>query len=253
MFKIRNRASRRRRGFGLVETVICIVIGAVLAAAVFAGGASTIKKSQVSRTSSDLHNFSIAIETFLNETPSVANSHQGSNFEKFIKAINYNLPADYQLSETKITTSATTTAISESGGNITVNSIVNDANTNVAVYESLKTDAWGNHYYLILDNGERHGKDNSDFYITVVSAGADAKTELAGRIGGLGTDAKNIDDVFLVVQYTNGDVSAYTYEAATMTLNYYDVTNNKLEKLTLGDALYSAADGDSTVKCPVNF
>ena len=244
-----------RKGFGLVETVICIVIAAILGASVFAGGAAAIKKSQISRTSSDLHNFSVALEAFLNETPQVANCSEGSYFADFIKAINLNLPSEYKIKETPITNSALTSAINGSGGNITVDTVVDATKAHVAVYESEKTDAWGNHYYLILDDGERHGKDNSDFYITVVSAGADAKTQLAGKIGG---DAEKIDDVFLLVQYTNGDVSAVVYATSSAQMKYCsDMTTLEVKELDKKDARYAEADdGDyntSVHKCPVNF
>ena len=52
MFKTR----KQRKGFSLVELVVVILIIAILAVAVFAGGSAVIKKSQVSRTTSDLHN-----------------------------------------------------------------------------------------------------------------------------------------------------------------------------------------------------
>lgn len=69
MFKTR----KQRKGFSLVELVVVILIIAILAVAVFAGGSAVIKKSQVSRTTSDLHNFSVAVEAVLNENPGVAN------------------------------------------------------------------------------------------------------------------------------------------------------------------------------------
>lgn len=65
MFKTR----KQRKGFSLVELVVVILIIAILAVAVFAGGSAVIKKSQVSRTTSDLHNFSVAVEAVLNENP----------------------------------------------------------------------------------------------------------------------------------------------------------------------------------------
>ena len=68
-----NMKKNHRKGFSLVELVVVILIIAILAVAVFAGGSAVIKKSQVSRTTSDLHNFSVAVESTLNETPAVAN------------------------------------------------------------------------------------------------------------------------------------------------------------------------------------
>ena len=64
-----SKKRNARKGFSLVELVVVILIIAILAVAVFAGGSAVIKKSQVSRTTSDLHNFSVAVEAVLNENP----------------------------------------------------------------------------------------------------------------------------------------------------------------------------------------
>ena len=234
MLYLKKNRSSRRRGFGFVETVICIVIAIILGASVFAGGSYVVKKSQNNRTSSDLYNFSIALETFLNESPKVANCASVDDFSAYLDDINEILPTEYQIGTTQITT------VTDSGGNITVKTLAS-----VAVYESAKTDAWGNHYYVILDFSERHGSNNSDFYITVVSAGADARTDLAGKIGG---DSAQSDDIFLLVQYTNGEVSSFTYTTPENKLYYYNATDGALKELESG--MY--ADADSS-KCPVNF
>ena len=96
MFKTR----KQRKGFSLVELVVVILIIAILAVAVFAGGSAVIKKSQVSRTTSDLHNFSVAVEAFLNETPSVANmsSYKDMSDKKVLDSLNAGLAEDYKLS-----------------------------------------------------------------------------------------------------------------------------------------------------------
>ena len=243
MFQVKNIRTRRR-GFGFVETVICIVIAIILGASVFAGGSYVVKKSQNNRTSSDLYNFSIALETFLNETSKVANCASTADFAGYLKDINEILPTEYQIGTTAITT------VAESGGNITINSVVSATTPHVAVYESAKTDAWGNHYYVILDFSERHGANNSDFYITVVSAGADARTDLAGKIGG---DSAQSDDIFLLVQYTNGEVSSFTYTTPDSTLHYFNTTSGALDTLATNEGWYAtAADGTATNKCPVN-
>lgn len=64
------RMKSRMKGFSLVELVVVILIIAVLAVAVFAGGSASIRKAQVSRVSSDLHNFDIAMSTYMNENRS---------------------------------------------------------------------------------------------------------------------------------------------------------------------------------------
>lgn len=210
-----NRKNTKRKGFSLVELVVVILIIAILAVAVFAGGSAAIKKSQVSRTTSDLHNFSIAIESAMNETPSVANmsaktfSGASGDMKQIVDAVNKNLPADYQLD----TTSATGVADSNSGNLQIANQ------TSALILKSAKTDAWDNNYYAIFDFGERHCTGQSDFYITVVSAGPNAQTVVGGAI--------ESDDVFLLVQYSDGDVSAVTYNVgdAKLTTSVNDDTN----------------------------
>ena len=84
-----------RKGFSLVELVVVILIIAILAVAVFAGGSAVIKKSQVSRTTSDLHNFSVAAESTLNENPSVANIFLLVQYtDGDVSAVAYNTASD---------------------------------------------------------------------------------------------------------------------------------------------------------------
>ena len=238
-----GKKRKARKGFSLVELVVVILIIAILAVAVFAGGSAVIKKSQVSRTTSDLHNFSVAVESFLNENPSVANTSGTTGYDALVNKLNANLPEDYQL---------TGAATAPTGGNITIKA----TNTNVAVYESTKTDAWDNHYYVIFDSGERHGTANSDFYVYVVSAGPDAKTELAGAIGG--TNATKADDVFLLAQYENGDVSAVTYNMSSDNGKLQSGTADGVNatKIASGSAVYCEDAATTTglqASCPVNF
>lgn len=202
---IARHTARTRKGFSLVELVIVIIIIAILAVAVFAGGSITVKKSQVSRTISDLHNFAVAVEATLNEMPDVANITKNetatdgeivgtkAKYDNLFALLNKNLSADYQIKTLGTTSSNITTYT-----NITDDGII--------VYESAKKDSWNNPYYLIVDCNERNGDDVAEFYITVVSAGPNAKTALAGTI--------NEDDIFMLCQYTDGNVASMTYNWA---------------------------------------
>ena len=253
-----------RKGFSLVELVVVILIIAILAVAVFAGGSVVIKKSQVSRAESDLHNFSVAGESFMNENPKIANTKQRGTgtqlkFEDMITKLNANLSEDYQIDATVINDAEATNISTNSNGNITVNGLAYAADTHVGVYKTAKEDPWGNPYYLILDSGERHGTVNSDFYIYVISAGPDAKTELAGLIGG--TTCKKADDVFLMTQYENGDVSAVTYDMGSVdAINIISAVSDDNVATTgtvaksAGEALYCATpDAGIQDKCPINW
>ena len=246
---------KARKGFSLVELVVVIIIIAVLAVAIFAGGSAVIKKSQVSRTVSDLHNFSVATEGFMNEHPEVLNTAALADIKTLgtdlVKAYNDNLPADYQLEPAAATT------------NITINTIATDAEGNTAfAYQSKKTDAWGNHYFVVFDFAERHGTQNSDFYITVISAGPNAKTDIAGTI--------DDDDIFLLVQDTNGDVSAATFNCAADKLLYTSAITGVNEWTTVQATKMVSETGhevstynykpsagtftaDTAKACPVNF
>jgi prepilin-type N-terminal cleavage/methylation domain-containing protein len=232
MYQLFSRSMKRhnaRKGFSLVELVVVILIIAILAVAVFAGGSAVIKRSQVSRTTSDLHNFSVAIESALNETPSVANMSKESEFTAIINAVNSNLSTDYQLTRLEADVS----------GNITTaQSVVNATRTDdsvltgtYAIYVSAKTDAWDNPYYVIFDATERHAAGISEFYITVVSAGPNAQTTITSVTTGTGIEA---DDVFLLVQYTDGDVAAVTYNCDGDTLKNGADTQLTLLKTTKG-------------------
>lgn len=248
IFSNKKRASRK--GFSLVELVVVILIIAILAVAVFAGGSAVIKKSQVSRTTSDLHNFSVAVEAVLNENPGVANISTDSAANHEITAImdklNANLPEDYKL--TKVANAMT-------GGNITCDYKSSDTGTYI-VAQSAKTDSWDNPYYVVFDATDRNSNGKSDFFITVISAGPDAKTDVDGVIGGSNTLASGkADDVFLLVQYTDGDVTAVTYNCASdaekIVTNQLDASNKKVAATTYQDA--GAGTPAVNTTSPVNF
>ena len=245
MFKTR----KQRKGFSLVELVVVILIIAILAVAVFAGGSAVIKKSQVSRTTSDLHNFSVAVEAFLNETPSVANmsSYKDMSDKKVLDSLNAGLAEDYKLS---LLTGA------ETGENITTTSGAPSDTDKYFIAKSAKTDAWDNPYYVVFDTVDRNGSGKSDFFITVISAGPDAKTAVDGAIGGSNTIASGkADDVFLLVQYTDGDVTAVTYNCASdaekIVTNQLDASNKKVAATTYQDA--GAGTPAVNTTSPVNF
>ena len=221
---MKKYTNKNRKAFSLVELVIVILIIAVLAVAVFAGGSKTIRKSQVSRAVSDLHNFSIAVETVLNENPNVANitattDYDDTTNDAVVTALNKLLAADYQL--TSGHANANTTNITETTG------------TKGVVFESAKTDPWGNHYYVIFDSQDLHG----------------------AKHGAIGTD-----DIFMLAQYTDGDVTSTTYDMSAVA-NLSKVANaDKLTTTTLekDGSLYSGgtetpADSGLYPTRPVNF
>lgn len=216
------RARKTRRGFSLVELIVVILIIAILAAAAFVAGASGLNKANVSQTTSNLHNFSVAVEAYMNSNPGLANIATGTgetapDIEAIIKSLNNDLDPTYAITTDKLVT----------GGNMKAS--VSD--TVHFAYASAKTDAWKNPFYIIFDAAERTGADNSDYFITIISAGADAKLDL---------DNIGKDDIFVLVQYTNGSVSSITYDM-------------KSADFGAGITSYvSGVAGADAAKCPVN-
>ena len=239
-----KKQRKARKGFSLVELVVVILIIAILAVAVFAGGSAVIKKSQVSRTTSDLHNFSVAVESTLNENPGVANIATDSSTKHEITDImnklNANLPEDYKLEKI---------AAAQTSGNITYDYTGADGGTYI-VAKSAKTDAWDNNYYVVLDATDRNSNGKSDFFITVISAGPDAKTDVDGTIGGTNSGSK-ADDVFLLVQYTDGDVAAVTYNCSSDSSKILNGAATRAAATTYQDAGSGTPAVNAT--SPVNF
>jgi type II secretory pathway pseudopilin PulG len=238
---LKNRKRKNgRKGFSLVELVGVILSIAILAVAVFAGGSAVIKRAQVSRTVSDLHNFSVAIEAAMNETPTVANMSKESDFTAIVDAVKKNLPTEYALSA-KAETATTGNTILTQG----------TAGTGTyVIYQSDKSDAWGNPYYVIFDCTERHDAGISEFYITVVSAGPNAQTTISNtRVDK--TKGIEADDVFLLVQYTDGNVVATTYNMASDSLvNGAGTTLGKTEKGVAKAGIGSSVNESETETAP---
>ena len=187
-----------KNGFSLVELIVVILIIAILAVAVFAGGSAAIKKAHIAKATSDLHNFQIAVEMTLNETPLVANiatETKKAQLESIMDALNDNLAADYKLTAVDGTLT----------GNITKTAATTD-DASFIICRSDKTDSWGNPYFVIIDRAERGGSAASEFYMTTVTAGPNAILHLDGAIDG--------DDVFSLTSYADGDVISATYNMA---------------------------------------
>ena len=181
------------RAFSLVELVIAILIIAVLVAAVFAGGSIIIKYAQISRTTSDLHNFSIAVESWMNQNPTIANVLNNESYKKdtaLYNSFNALLAEDYKLEDVANTSNITAVQAADEG--------------DYYIYRSKKTDAWGNAYYVVFTDQERsdlEGTKHSEFFVEVISAGPNAKAKIGGTEGKI-----DVDDIFLVGQYTDGNV-----------------------------------------------
>lgn len=193
-----SRPRTAHKGFSLVELVIAILIIAVLVAAVFAGGSIIIKNAQISRTTSDLHNFSIAVESWMNQNPTIANVRNNESYKKdtaLYNSFNALLAEDYKLEDVANTSNIIAVQAADGG--------------DYYIYRSKKTDAWGNAYYVVFTDQERsdlEGNKHSEFFVEVISAGPNAKTKIGGA-----EDKIDGDDIFLVGQYTDGNVVSKIY------------------------------------------
>lgn len=66
---MKRMANKQRKGFTLVELVVVILIIAILAAAIFLGGATVIKQAREAQVKSDLNNMATYVQDMLYENP----------------------------------------------------------------------------------------------------------------------------------------------------------------------------------------
>lgn len=69
-----------------------------------------------------------------------------------------------------------------------------------------KLDPWDNPYYILFDATPRNTYSSKAF-ITVISAGPNGKADIGGAV--------DEDDIFLICQYTNGEVITHAYSMAS--------------------------------------
>ena len=214
----RWKTHQKGKGFSLTELVIVIIIIAILALAVFAGGSAAIKKAKISRATSDLHNFDVALQTYMfsNRDPvKLTVLSPKEDFNKVVDGLNPFLPMGYTLKSVTLPTS----------GNIfSTLSFLN-------VYESEKKDPWDNPYYFLIDPTARNAGE-TEYYFIVMSAGQNAQANVGGPL--------DKDDIFLLCEYNNGTVTTNVYNMSTDTK---DLTGSPL---TRGEtSLISSTNGSS--------
>ena len=214
----RWKTHQKGKGFSLTELVIVIIIIAILALAVFAGGSSAIKKAKISRATSDLHNFDVALQTYMfsNRDPvKLTVLSPKEDFNKVVDGLNPFLPMGYTLKSVTLPTS----------GNIfSTLSFLN-------VYESEKKDPWDNPYYFLIDPTARNAGE-TEYYFIVMSAGQNAQANVGGPL--------DKDDIYLLCEYNNGTVTTNVYNMSTDTK---DLTGSPL---TRGEtSLISSTNGSS--------
>ena len=201
---MKTNLKQKSKGFSLIELIIAIIIVALLVAVVFAGGSAMIKSAKKSRAKSDLHNFDIALSSWIGENLKIINTSDNSGYSnvssKLITKLNKEFPEDYKIKDIDPSEIPTFVSIEQA-----------NATDNYYIYQSERLDPWENPYYIILSNENRNGdtaeKKFREFFITVVSAGPNSQTAID-------TTSSKIDndDIFLLVQCTNGNLYSEIYD-----------------------------------------
>ena len=237
----------------MVELVIFMLVAGILVSASYSGISNLMNKAKISTATSDLHNFSIAVEAALNSTQSVGNASnngiggerqpgKSDPMEDLLFAMGMELSADFAM--------LSSPAESSGEGSAKIKVPASAAGATYVIYETAKEDPWGNPYYIIYDVGERHTEMQSDFYVTVVSAGTNGHLDIGGHM--------EKDDIFLLGQYMNGEVSAKVYNCASDKIYNHStgvgVRLNPTEAFFIGGASNVAATAENKgTLCPTNY
>ena len=180
-----------KRGFTMIELIGAMVIIAILTVAGITAIATAISNSRMSATQTDLSGFQSPIEQFMLENPQMAKQ---TDTTKIAAALNEYLEGEMQFK--------TVPAGSTEGQQ--------DKST-IAAWETKRLDAWDQPFRIFI-NPENHsattGPSNAqdtELRIFVVSNGKNSTT------GTLNKDVDGDDDMFLMVQLVNGQVSHGMY------------------------------------------
>lgn len=186
-----------KRGFTMIELIGAMVIIAILTVAGITAIATAISNSRMSATQTDLSGFQTPIEQFLLENPQMAKSND-------TKAIAAKLN-EYLEGEMQFKTVPTTNA--DDG--------VDYNNVDAGGWQTKRLDAWDQPFRIYIDTAEHaatNGTDaakDSEIRIFVVSNGKNSTTGTTAKTGNRYLDGT--DDMFLMVQLVNGQVSHGMY------------------------------------------
>lgn len=186
------------RGFTMIELMGTLVIIAVLTVAGIAAIASSINKSRVSATMTDLSGFCLPIEQFLMENPQLAKSDD----DGFIASeLNKYLEGEMQFIN-----------IPQIGDS--ADDLLDYSTVQTSGWQVKHLDPWDQPYRIYIDTSQHDGTNGSspakdtEIRIYVISNGKNSTTG-AVRMGNRYLDG--IDDLFLCVEYVNGHISSGYY------------------------------------------
>lgn len=179
-----ERMKTERRGFTMIELIGAMVILAILTVAGISAVATAISNSRMSATQSDLAGFQSPIEQFLLENPQMAKE---TDITKIATKLNTYLEGEMQFSSTP------------------------DAANTIANWQTKRLDPWDEPYRIYIcptNHAATTGPNNAqdtELRIFVVSNGKNSTT------GAKNQNLDGDDDMFLMVQLVNGQVSHGMY------------------------------------------
>lgn len=201
-----------KRGFTMIELIGAMVIIAILTVAGITAIATAISNSRMSATQTDLSGFQTPIEQFLLENPQMAKS---TNVHDIAASLNDYLEGEMQFKAVPSDTSNTTATVKG--------------------WQTKRNDAWDQPFRIVIipDNhtattGPNNAQD-TELRIFVVSNGKNSTTaDTAETTAGKNINVDGDDDMFLMVQLVNGQVSHGMYGMRD------------------GDSLFATADADTS-------
>lgn len=151
-------ANKQRKGFSLVELVVVILIIAILAAAIFLGGATVINQARESQVKSDLRNMATYVQDMLYENPDLQYHSKFAAGEGFT----------YDPTTKTFTYASETDATKE---NMEVMTKLLNANYLTADFQLGEvTDAWDNPYLFSYDQTVSQATGETSSCIVVISS-----------------------------------------------------------------------------------
>lgn len=215
--EIKKEKKVNKRGFTMIELIGAMVIIAILTVAGITAIATAISNSRMSATQTDLSGFQTPIEQFLLENPQMAKEN---DLAKIGAELNKYLEGEMQFKALPADTDSVDVA---------------QGDQQIAQFEVKRNDAWDQPFRIaiVTDNhsatqGPSNAQD-TELRIFVVSNGKNSTTGATDSAA----DGSNLlvdgdDDMFLMVQLVNGQVSHGMYGMRD------------------GDSLFATANADTT-------
>lgn len=186
-----------KRGFTMIELIGAMVIIAILTVAGITAIATAISNSRMSATQTDLSGFQTPIEQFLLENPQMAKE---KDTKVIAKALNEYLEGEMQFKN-----------VNALDGGVSTSDTTAPSDSTITTWQTKRTDAWDEPFRIFItpmNHAGTTGPNNTqdtELRIFVVSNGKNSTT------GEHNNDVDGDDDMFLLVQLVNGQVSHGLY------------------------------------------